>query len=139
MVEPRIIEVEAETLEEAREQVKAQTPEGLYLLSEQIISDGRPKTTKAQADTTEMAFAKAQGEIPSNAAILEKKVLSAPEQKVVKFTIEAPDEQSAKTNAEWRTKEEGRAATIRSVRLAVAGKKGFWGLAQPVTYTKSNY
>lgn len=128
MPDPRIIEIEAETLEEAREQIKSQIPEGLHLLSEQVVSDGKPKTTKAQADTTEMAFAQARGAIPDNASILEEKVLSAPEQKVIKSTIEAPDEQSAKTNSEWQMKEKGHPVTVRNVRLVVAGKKGFLGI-----------
>jgi hypothetical protein len=45
----KTIEIEAETLEEAREQVKSQIPEGLHLLSEQVISDGKPKTVRVVA------------------------------------------------------------------------------------------
>jgi len=75
------IEVEAESLEEAREQVKSQIPDGLYLLSEQVISDGKPRTVEIIAETTEEAFAKAQGKVPVGAEILEKKELSTPQQK----------------------------------------------------------
>jgi hypothetical protein len=38
----KVIEIEAETLEEARKQVEAQTPEGFLVVSEEIISDGKP-------------------------------------------------------------------------------------------------
>ena len=38
----KTIEIEAESLEEAKEQVKSQTPKGFCALSEQVIADGRP-------------------------------------------------------------------------------------------------
>jgi hypothetical protein len=79
----KTIEVEADTLEEARAQVQSQIPEGLHLLSEQVISDGKPKTVKAVADTTESASAKAQREIPAKATVMEKKELTAPEQRII--------------------------------------------------------
>ena len=59
VMDENIIEIEAETLEEAREQVKRQIPEGSCLLTELVISDGKPKTVRAIADATEDAFAKA--------------------------------------------------------------------------------
>jgi hypothetical protein len=66
----QIFEIEAASLEEAREQVESQIPEGFYLLSEKVILDGKPKTVKAVADTIEAALIKAQGDIPANATIL---------------------------------------------------------------------
>lgn len=119
----QIIEVEADSLKEAREQVKAQIPEGLHLLSEQVLSDGEPKTVKAVADTTESAFAKAQSEIPADATILEKKELSAPEQRVI--AVQAFDERGAESEARLRL---GGATVVKSLKLIVVGKKGFLGI-----------
>jgi len=121
----KIIEIEAETLEEARAQVKSQIPEGLHLLSEQVLSDGTPKTVKAVADTTESAFAKAQSEIPTNATILEKKELSAPAQRVI--TVQAFDERSVASEARRQL---GEATLVKSLKLTVAGKKGFLGIGK---------
>jgi len=45
----QIFEVEAESLEEAREQVKSKKPQDMEILSEKIISDGKPKTAKSPA------------------------------------------------------------------------------------------
>jgi hypothetical protein len=45
------IEVEADSLDEARARVKAQVPEGLFMLSEQVLSDGKPKTVEGTGDT----------------------------------------------------------------------------------------
>lgn len=119
----KIIEIEAETLEEAREQIKSQIPESLRLLSEQVISDGKPKTVKAVGDTTEMAFAKAKSEVPANAVITEKKEVASPVQKTM--TVEAFDEQSARTKLESQI---GNTAVIKAIKLAMAGKKGFLGI-----------
>lgn len=119
------IEVEAETLEEAREQVNAQIPEGLYLLSEEIISDGKPMIVRAIADTAESAFAKAQSETPINAVTLEKRVIAPPAQKTM--TTEAFDEQNARAQIESRI---GSEETIKSLRLSTAGKKGFLGIGK---------
>ena len=42
----KTIEVEAESLDEAKEQLKSQIPQGFVVLTEIIISDGVHKTTK---------------------------------------------------------------------------------------------
>jgi hypothetical protein len=123
----KTIEVEAESLEEAREQVKSQIPEGLSLLSEQVISDGKPKTVKAFADTTEVAFAEAQSAMPSEAKVIERKEITVPEQKVI--TVEAFDEQSAETQAKLKAQKQfGEAVIVKRLKLTVTGKKGFLGI-----------
>jgi hypothetical protein len=119
------IEIEAETLEEAREQVKSRIPEGLYLLSERVISDGKPKTARCIADKTGAAFEKAQDGISSDVAVIQKKELTSPAQNV--RTVEAFDEQSARTQLESQI---GNTAKIKSLRLAMAGKKGFLGIGK---------
>jgi len=58
------LEIEAESLEEAREAVKSRIPAGLSLLSEEIISDGSPKTATAAAATCEAAAEQARGPNP---------------------------------------------------------------------------
>ncbi len=124
-MEDTIVEIEAEALEEAREQVKAQIPKGLSLISEQVISDGEPKTVRAVSDTTVSAFAKAQGDIPSGATILEKKETISPAQKVV--MIEAFDEQTARTQVENQI---GETEVIKALKLARTGKQGFLGIGK---------
>lgn len=125
----RIIEIEAESLEKARKQLQAQIPESLHLLSEDVISDGSPKTAQAAADTTEAAFAKAHDEIPNNAEVLERKELRAAERKVI--TVEAFDEQAARLSAERQTTSQlGSNAVVDSLKLAVAGSTGFLGIGK---------
>jgi acyl carrier protein len=128
------IEIEAESLEEAKEQVKSQTPKGFCVLSEQVIADGRPKTVQAVAETLEAAFAKAHSEIPDNANILEQKELALPERKVI--SVEASDETNAQSSAGLRAKQEfGSTAIVKSLRLIAAGSKGFLGIgAKPDQY-----
>jgi len=125
----KTIEIEAETLEEAREQVKSQIPEGLHLLSEQVISDGKPQTVKVLGNTLEAALANAQGKIPNNADVIDKKE-TAPEQRVIRVTVEAFDEQIAKSNAEWEALQQNKAMTVQNVKLVVVGQKGFLGIGK---------
>lgn len=126
----KIIEIEADSLKEAREQLKSQIPEGSQVLSERVVSDGKPQTVKTSGDTMEAALAQAQSKIPPNADILEKKE-SIPEQKAIKIIVEAFDEQSAKSKAEQKVKQRSvNMVTVQTVRLVAAGSKGFLGIGK---------
>ncbi len=122
----QIIEIEADSLEEAREQMKSLTPEGFHLLSEQIIWDGKPQTVQISADTIVAAFAKAETLIPVGAEILEKKELSAPEQKVIR--VEAEDEDGIEMSAKRTYQIRG--AKFKNIRLITPGSKGLLGLGK---------
>jgi predicted RNA-binding protein Jag len=122
----KTIEVEADTLEEAREQLKSQVPKGFSVLTEQIISDGKHQIAKASGDTTEAALAKAKSNIPNNADILEQKELSAPEQKVI--TLEAFDENIARSRA--RASQISKGEVIKSIKVVTPGSKGFLGIGK---------
>ena len=121
----RIVEIDAETLDVAREQLKEQLAEGARVVSERIISDGKAMTVKYSAETTEAAFAKADAEIPGTAEVLERKELSAPLRKLA--TVHAFDEQGAKTRLAG---EASGPITIGAVRLAAAGTSGFFGIGR---------
>lgn len=121
----QIIDVEADSLEEARNEVMSQTPAGLQLLSETIISDGKPGSFNGVAETIEAAFAKVQSEIPDDAFDLEKKELIAPARKVI--TVEAFDEDSATMEANRQIPEN---AVIESLKLTNSGRKGFLGIGK---------
>ena len=56
-------DIEADTLEDAQNQVNSQIPDGFSILNQQVITDGLPQTVKAFAETTETAFEKALSEI----------------------------------------------------------------------------
>jgi hypothetical protein len=47
----KIIEIEADSLNEAREKAQAQVPEGWKLLSTKVVSDRRQKTVRASAES----------------------------------------------------------------------------------------
>lgn len=131
----RILEVEADTLEETREQVRLLVSEGLHVVSERVISDGKPQTVKASASTTEAAFAEVQRKIPSDATILEQKE-SAPthsEQKII--TVKADDEEHARREAKSEAYQQfgfnfssSGTAVVKVIRLVVPGKRGFLGM-----------
>lgn len=123
------VEIEAETLQEAKEQLKSQIPKGFYLLSEQVISDGNPRTVEAAADTTEAAFAKAQSQVPANAIIIEKKELCAPEHHSIR--VLAFDERNAESEAKRQAAMKfGHATAVTGINLMVTGKSGFLGIGR---------
>jgi hypothetical protein len=121
----QVIEIAANSLEEAREQIKTRMPTGLQLLSETVISDGKPKSARAVAETIEAAMAKAQEEVPHDAEVVEKKQVAAPEHKVV--TVEAFDEQAARQEASSGIP---RTATLNALTLVRPGSKGFLGIGK---------
>jgi len=124
------IEVEADSLEEARKQIKSQIAEGSFLLSEKVVTNGGTKTAKASAQTIEAAFAKAQGAVAQGAEILEKREIVAPTQR--KISVEAFDEQSATTQVKNQI---GKTEIVNSLKLVAAGKRGFLGIGkQPNQY-----
>ena len=92
MVE-KIIEVEADTLEEAREQLGSQMPEGLDVLSEKIISDGKPiikakQTIEAEAESLEEARERIESQMPEGWQLLSEKIISDGEPKTVKVSAD---------------------------------------------------
>ena len=123
------IEVEADSLEEARELLKSQVPEGLHLISERVISEGSVQTIKAYADSVEAAFAKARSEVPEGAKIVKETKHADPKREG--FTVEAADEESARSIATWRASNRyGKEATVENLRLVAEGKKGLLGIGR---------
>lgn len=125
MTTSQLIEVEAESLDEARKQVESQLPQGFFVCSEKVISDGKPRTEKGIAETIEDAYARAQSVVPSGATVVETKELARPERKV--YTVEAYDEQSAGVRAKNKS---GGTAIIKAIRLVTSGSKGFLGIGK---------
>lgn len=119
------VEVEASTLEGARALLKTHIQEGMELLSEQVLSDGKQKSSKGVANTMEAALNQARSEIPSGAEISGRKQITYPEEYTI--FIDAFDEESAKAKAKQRV---GETATVRGADLIAAGKKGFLGIGK---------
>ena len=80
-MEQKIIQVEADSLEEARKLVESQIPSGYRIASEQIISDGKPivqdaRTIEVEADTLEEAQKMLGAQIFDDLQLVEKVVTS---------------------------------------------------------------
>lgn len=119
------IEVEADSLEEAREQVQSRIPEGLVLLSEKVISDSKTKKIKCIADTVEAAYEKAQSKLPPAAGIIDKKVCVNPSKQTM--IVEAFDEKSGLALVKPKI---GKSAKVEKLVLKTGGNKGFLGLGK---------
>jgi len=112
----RTIEIEADSLEDARR--KLYTPE-LIVLEESILYQGKVETIEAIADTVEEAFRKAQSKVPAAAKTETRNVRLSPER--ITLFVQAEDEEGAG---------KGEAELIASVSLFKKGRKGFWGFGR---------
>jgi hypothetical protein len=121
----RIIEVEAGSLEEARKQAESQVPEGLRVVSEMILSDGKPKSIMGVADTIGAAFEEAENKLPSGVEVVDRQQIQKPMRRAV--TVEAADEQSARTQVEQGIAKNAR---VEEVTLKKLGKKGVFGMGR---------
>jgi hypothetical protein len=104
MATDKIIEVEADTLEEARRMVKSQMPEGFKLLSEQIISDGIPKTKIVQsieieADSFDDARDQLKSRIPTNLELISEHILSDGKPVTVRSSADTVDDAYVKAQS----------------------------------------
>lgn len=66
-------QIEAETLELARMELKARIPTGFFVQSEKIISAGEPLTSREMAETYAEAVSKARANITDDYSIVETK------------------------------------------------------------------
>lgn len=117
------IEIEADSLFDARRQVKSKVPEGFEIISEKILSDGKIESIRAVADTVETAYEETLSRLPLEVEVVEKKELTAPCRKNV--VVEAFDEKSAKAQI---GKEISKTARVENLNLLKQGKKGFFGM-----------
>jgi hypothetical protein len=120
-IKPYSVEIQADSLEKARELINSKLPEGFSVISEHIVDYGKPKSTKCYADTLDEAYNKALKKV-KDLVITKRKDVTKPELKTL--TIEAFDEDNAKEKA---LKLNGKSAVIKNIQLISQGKKGFLG------------
>ena len=118
----QIIEVEADSLEEARKKAESQVPKDLQIVSEEILSDGKPKSIKGTADTVEAAFEEIESKFSSDIEIIGRKQLNAPDKKAI--MSEAFDKETAVAQVRRSISSHAR---IMGIALKEMGKKGFFG------------
>jgi hypothetical protein len=120
-----VLEIEADSLQSARQQAKAQVPAGLYMLSETILCDGKESRVKAVADSASAALEKARKEVPEGAEIVSEKELVPASHKSIE--VEAFDEQAATSLAKQKIDSTAR---IEGIMVKTAGSKGFLGMGK---------
>jgi hypothetical protein len=121
----KTITVGANSLKVAREYLKKQIPQGLELLSEEVLSDGLEHTSRGVGETVDAALNRAQDNTPPGAKILKRAKKASPANK--RFTIEAFGEDEARTKIESAF---GDKASIQRVVLIDEGSNGFLGIGK---------
>lgn len=117
--------IEADTLDEANQQLTEQIPEGEFILFKKIESDGRPVTISATDTTTHDAYAKAEALVPKGATVIERRDIR---QRRTRFVERAAvDEADARKLAG----QQGAAgSSVRSVTLTQPGRSGVLGFGR---------
>ena len=120
-----ILEVEDDSLESAYEQAEAKVPEGLSILSREILSDGKVHRSKGFGDTMVQALEVARHGIPAGAEIIRETEHEAPQR--IALELLAFDEQNAREQAEANTSTRDR---IEAIELKSQGTRGFLGVGK---------
>jgi hypothetical protein len=121
----KVLEIQADSLDDARRQAAQSIPAGLYLWSEEVLADGKPQTVTANADTEEAALAAVAAKVPADTQATNSSIRIAPSRRVVE--TEAWDEAYARAQVEQQLDSTSR---IEAVRLKTAGKPGFLGFGK---------
>lgn len=133
---PQTIEAEGSSLEDAKDVVRSQLPEGLAILSVEVVSREGGRMIFGTAATIEEAYAKAQEDVPDGMEVVGKEIQTSPDRAVV--TVEAFDEQGAEQSALAQVKERLRRGplAVDAIELVGAGTKKLLGIrkASPNRY-----
>jgi len=121
----QVVDVESDSLEEVRKQLRLRTPNGCHMHSETVVSDGKPRTARAAAETTQAAFADAEKQIPSGAIVLEKRELAAAQRH--RPVLDAFEPQGAR---DLLGKLYPSPAMINRIELTKPGKRGIFGIGR---------
>jgi len=125
-----IVESEADSLEEARQQLQAQIPPGYIMLDERVVVNGEPQIVEASGDSLEVAIAEARRKIPNNAEIL-KEQNTPSRNNSIRITVEAFNEQDAVAQGLIAAKKQpNKTLVLHGVKLIKPGHKGFLGLGK---------
>jgi hypothetical protein len=124
------LKVEADSLEEARKLIRAQTPAGSEVLSEEEIADGKQKTITTTGKTLEEAFSKGRAQVPKGYQLLRQDALTSPSQRII--TVRAFDENEAKEKARRAALPE---EEVQGCRMVAPARSRFLGLGRkPALY-----
>jgi len=116
----RTVTATADTLELALQQLSALVPPGHVLISQRIVSDGKPQESSVVTD-----FERLRNALPRDSKIIERRVLSDAEERCI--VVSARDEAQArvKVGSSRRPDE-----AIVGIGLVAKGKLGFLGIGR---------
>lgn len=120
-----VLHIEAESVADAKRQLRLRVPYDLQILELKVEADGAPQTATGTADTTEAALAKAREQVPQGATVVGHRELAAPSRRLL--DIDAEDKRFAR-----RFAKRGLASneTVQHVSQVVPGRKGFLGIGR---------
>ncbi len=125
----RTIKVEARTVQEARDKVRAETPLRFSIHSETIHADERAKAIMETGATIAEASAKAEKRVPAGAIVLKRHELFSPERTMV--LVDSFDVAGAREKAVAQAgKPFGIEAVVDALILTSPGSRGIFGLGR---------
>jgi len=116
-------EIIAASLEEAKSQAKTKIPQGCFVLSETVLSDGSTVTIRESAESIEAALEAARSKVPGGFRVEHEKEVRRPERKIIR--VAADGEEGARSQAQSQLDKN---SVIKKVMLVIPGTKGFLGI-----------
>jgi Pentapeptide repeats (8 copies) len=109
----QIVEIEADSVEEARQRAGAGAPHGHVVISEVVLDDGQPRSATGLAETSEGAAAEARSQVPPGGNIYAERALVAPNAWTA--TLPPGAEQDAVAQAQEMARQAGDGVVVRSL------------------------
>lgn len=133
------IQIEADSMEEARMLARSQIPKGTKIVSENILEYDY-KVLRGTGYTVEGAFKALEEQVPQGAAITRNANVSAPVQHTIDHDVDhggdaVPEELTAKYQVSWMMERANKGAKgapreVSGVQLVKKGRRGFLGIGR---------
>jgi hypothetical protein len=125
----RTFEVEAASIDAARQKLRTMIPSGHVVILEKVLDDGSSRTSTGEALNADDALRDAKTKVPGGATFERHEVVQEPVVETVE--VVAWDDAEARQKADVR-----HPRTIQSVLVKHGGRRGFLGVGRrPNTYT----
>ncbi|GAK59609.1 hypothetical protein U27_06594 [Candidatus Vecturithrix granuli] len=117
-------QVEAVSIQEAKDILKGKIPQGMVVISERVIFDGTEKLY-GRGKTVDDAFQDAMSHALPDAEIIEKRTTSLPT--TTRFEIKAFNDTDARIEAQQKIQPY---SSIMNITVKIKGRKGFFGIGK---------
>lgn len=119
------LEARGESVEDARSRIRELVPQGMSILSEEVVCDGRPQVLSGDGDSLDLAFQNALSSARADAEVIERKTLREP--RTTTRCVATYEEAAASQHIQ---KEIGANGRVTNVHIKTRGRSGILGIGK---------